>query len=294
MEKLTLTLLILFVIQTLTLGQQEAKTNDGKSVLLYEDGSWLYADSVPLYNIKTTTITKLEIPKTNLKDIIITHTGYSLLYNETHEQANWVAYKLTKKETNKIWERTDKFLTDPKVKTGTADDKDYSGSGYDRGHLAPASDMGWSSTAMAESFYYSNISPQDTSFNRGVWKRTEELVRTWATENKSVYIVTGPVLTNGLTTIGYNKVSVPKYFYKIILDYNEPSIKGIGFIIPNSSSSEPLQQFAVTIDSVEKFTGIDFFPLLTDEQEKIIESNLNIKSWTWKSSQINKRKRKGN
>jgi endonuclease G len=136
---------------------------------------------------------------------------------------------------------------------------------------------------MAESFYYSNMSPQTPSFNRGVWKRLEELARTWAIENNSIYIVTGPVLTTGLNTIGTNKVSVPNYFYKVILDYSEPSIKGIGFIIPNTGSSEPLQKFAVSIDSVEKFTGIDFFPLLADEQEDLIEKTLCIKCWSWKS-----------
>lgn len=216
-------------------------------------------------------------------EYVITHTAYSLSYNEPNEQANWVAYELTSEETNSTVERTDKFIIDSQVKTGTANDKDYAGSGYDRGHLAPAGDMGWSTTAMAESFYYSNMSPQDPGFNRGVWKRTEELVRTWATAYQSVYIVTGPVLTSGFQTIGYNKVAVAKYFYKVILDYNEPGIKGIGFIIPNTGSKESLLSFVVTIDSVEKITGIDFFPLLTDQQENLIECNLNVKAWIWKS-----------
>ncbi len=283
MKKVALLILTVFSFHSLTFGQEEATTETGKKVLLWEDGTWVYADSIPIYNIKATALSKLEIPKTIPKDIIITHTGYTLLYNETHEQSSWIAYELTKEETNKMYERTDKFIPDPKVKTGTATDKDYAGFGYDRGHLAPASDMGWSLTAMAESFYYSNMSPQTPSFNRGVWKRLEELARTWAIENNSIYIVTGPVLTTGLNTIGSNKVSVPNYFYKVILDYSEPSIKGIGFIIPNTGSSESLQQFAVSIDSVEKFTGIDFFPLLADEQEDLIEKTLCIKCWSWKS-----------
>jgi endonuclease G len=281
MKKIILTLFALFAIQTLTFGQVEAKTNDGKNVLLYEDGTWSYADSIPSNNIKATSITKLELPKTNYKEEIITHTGYSLLYNETHEQANWVAYELTKEETNKLFKRTNKFISDSRVKTGTASNKDYEGSGYDRGHLAPASDMGWSSIAMADSFYYSNMSPQTPSFNRGIWKNLEELVRTWAVENNNIYITTGPVLTNELQTIGANKVSVPKYYYKVILDYSEPSIKGIGFILPNAGSKESLPYYAVSIDSVEKLTGIDFFPLLQDEQEDLIEKTLCIKCWSW-------------
>ena len=231
-----------------------------------------------------TPLLRLEIPKTTIKDIIINHAGYSLLFNEICEQANWVAYELTDAETQKVTNRTNKFIPDPLVKTGTADDQDYSRSGYDRGHMAPAADMGWSVTAMEESFYYSNMSPQEPGFNRGIWKRLEELVRTWAVDYQKVYVVTGPVLTVGLNTIGENHVSVPKFYYKVILDYHEPGSKGIGFILPNGSSGEPLQRYAVTIDSVQHFTGIDFFPQLPDMQEKIIESTLTLNSWTWTSS----------
>ena len=107
---------------------------------------------------------------------------------------------------------------------------------------------------------------------------------------KSIYIVTGPVLTHGLKTIGPDHVAVPKYFYKVILEYNASGNKGIGFIIPNMSSREPLQSFAVTIDSVEKVTGIDFFPLLPDPQEKVIESTLNLKGWFWEKPKTTRSK----
>jgi endonuclease G len=236
-------------------------------------------------------IPNLEIPKLKPNETVIKHYAYSLSYNEPNEQANWVAYELTSDETNSTFKRANKFIQDPLVKSGTADDQDYAGSGYDKGHLAPAGDMGWSSTAMKESFYYSNMSPQVPSFNRGVWKRVEELVRKWAKEYKSVYIVTGPVLTSGLKTIGHDRVSVPKYFYKAILEYNSSGIKGIGFIIPNLSSGEPLQSYAVTIDNVEKVTGIDFFPLLPDAIEKTIESKMNAKEWSWGITKRNKSKK---
>jgi len=261
-----------------------SKNKNDNNTSLNENAPSFNNDSVQLNNIKLSKIKKIEIPQTNSQDIIITHTGYSLSYNETHEQSNWVAYELTREETTKLFERTDKFIPDPEVKTETANGKDYYGTVYDRGHLAPAADMGWSSTTMAESFFYSNMSPQTKSFNRGIWKKLEELVRSWAIENDTIYIVTGPVLTSGLQTIGANKVSVPNYFYKVILDYSEPSIKGIGFILPNIGSSAPSQNFAVTIDSVEKFTGIDFFPLLPDKQEELIEKTLCVNCWTWKST----------
>ena len=221
----------------------------------------------------------LEIPKTNPQDTIIFHIGYALLYNEEHEQASWVAYELTKEETINKFKRDNHFMKDPAVKTGTADDADYAKSGYDRGHLAPAADMGWSEKTMKESFYYSNMSPQKPGFNRGIWKKLEEKVRDWAIKNQAIYIVTGPILTPGLSTIGHNQVSIPKYYYKVILDYTEPDIKGIGFILPNESSNLPLHSFAVSIDSVEKFSGLDFFPLLPDSIERFVEKSQCFKCW---------------
>lgn len=290
MKKQILTLITLFLFQTWVFGQQEAKTKDNRTVLLYEDGTWLYADSVPVHTIKSSIINGLEIPKLHSCDKIVTHLGYSLLYNETHEQANWVAYELTKEETKKLFDRTDKFDPDPLVVTGTANDKDYERSGYDRGHLAPAADMGWSLQSVAESFYYSNMSPQVPGFNRGIWKSLEELVRTWAEEDNNIYIVTGPILKDGLQTIGPDKVSVPAYYYKVILDYTQPEIKSIGFILPNAASKEQLQHFAVPVDSVEKLTGIDFFPLLPDNQETVIEKTLCIPCWSWKKEKISGKK----
>jgi endonuclease G, mitochondrial len=237
-------------------------------------------------------IDNLEIPAVGPSDKIIRHTGYTLLFDDRYKLADWVAYELTKEETTKLFDRNNKFVSDPMVKTGAATDKDYAGSGYDKGHLAPAADMEWSETAMEESFYYSNMSPQEPGFNRGIWKKLEELVRTWAIENNAIYIVTGPVLTKGLPAIGPDHVAVPKYFYKVILDYTETDMKGIGFIIRNTSSSEPLQTFSVTIDSVEKFTGLDFFPLLPDDVENIIESRIDLNSWDWDDSKIKNENKK--
>jgi endonuclease G len=275
---------IFTIISTITtaIGQiQNAKTENARIVILYEDGTWIYKDSLTTHHLNVSKINNLEIPKISSKDEIISHTGYSLLYNEAHEQANWVAYELTKEETSKLFERTNKFMPDPLIKTGSARDEDYQGYGYDRGHLAPASDMGYSSITMTESFYYSNMSPQVPSFNRGIWKKLEALVRTWAIENNSIYVVTGPILTKGLETIGPDKVSVPKYYYKVILDYTEPGIKGIGFILPNEGSKENLENFALSIDSVESVTGIDFFNLLENRQENEIEKTLCLNCWSW-------------
>ncbi len=221
----------------------------------------------------------LELPRTTSQDVVIKHTGFTLSYNEQHEQANWVAYQLTAEETDGTEPRYNRFMPDPKVPTGSAVDADYRGSGYDRGHLAPAADMKWSEDAMRESFYFSNMSPQTPGLNRGIWKSLEEQVRRWAAEHGVVYVVTGGVLESGLPTIGKNEVSVPRYYYKVLLDYRAPGLRGIGFIMPNEGADEPLESFAVSIDSVERLTGLDFFHLLPDPIEQQLESSFDFSAW---------------
>lgn len=206
--------------------------------------------------------------------IIVRHFAYTLEYSEKHEQAIWVAYFLTPERTRGIWKRCDHFRADPMIPTGSAEPEDYKGSGYDKGHLAPAADMAWDSTAMCESFYMSNMSPQTPSFNRGVWKRLEDQVRTWAEESDTLWIVTGPVLKESLPSIGTNHVNVPEYFYKVILGVKGTEWEGVGFVLANEGSKKPLDSFAVTIDSVESLTGLDFFPDLPDSLEKLIESSV--------------------
>ena len=224
------------------------------------------------------------LPSYTSQDQIISHTAYTLNYSEPHEQAEWVAYKLTAERVKGTYKRTNNFRPDPTVKTGSAELSDYRKSGYDRGHLAPARSMKWSKTAMSESFYMSNINPQKPGFNRGIWKRLEEQVRTWATDNKEIYIVTGPVLEDNLPTIGGNEVTVPNYHYKVILDYKEPVLKGIGFVLPNEPSRKSLTTYAVTIDSVESLTGIDFFPAMADSVEEVLEAAIEMDQWGLKYS----------
>lgn len=212
---------------------------------------------------------------------LVEFSAFSLAYNEQHEQAAWVAYRLSARDKNKRYERYDRFMADSKVSTGSADPDDYTNSGYDRGHLAPAGDFSTNKQAMKESFYMSNMSPQAPSFNRGIWNKLENQVRDWSEENREVWVVTGPVLLNQkrLKKIGENKVSVPRYYYKVILDVQEPDIKMIGFVLPNKGSSKALSQFTLAVDSIESLTGLDFFPMLPDELEENMESSTNPGRW---------------
>ncbi|HQL69384.1 MAG TPA: DNA/RNA non-specific endonuclease [Bacteroidales bacterium] len=228
-----------------------------------------------------TIITNLEYPELKIGETITKHYAYSLSYNEQHEQANWIAYQYTRAETVKHIERKDKFIIDPHIPTGSADANDYKNSGYDRGHLAPAADMLFDQRAMEESFYFSNMSPQIHAFNNGIWKKLEKQVRDWAEQYDTIYVVTGPVLTPGLPTIGHNKVSVPEYYYKVILKYSPPDIRGIGFIVPVNATNKNLKTYAVSIDSVENFTNINFYYLLIDQVEQKTESNFKPSLWKW-------------
>jgi endonuclease G len=219
-------------------------------------------------------------PAYEANQAIVERPYYTLRYSEEHEQALWVAYMLAADSLKqKTYDRKDDFRVDPRVKTGSADLNDYKGSGFDRGHIAPAADFSYDEFALSQSFYMSNMSPQDPSFNRGIWKKLEEQVRDWAKKDKQIYVVTGPVLNKKFKTIGANKVSVPEYYYKIILDIRQPEIKAIAFLMKNEKSDKALTAFVVTIDSVEKLTGLDFFPSMPDQMENTLEGTLMTSYW---------------
>lgn len=212
---------------------------------------------------------------------VIQHHYYALCYSEAHEQAQWVAYILTRERVEmRRLERPDRFERDTAVTTGSAHWLDYRGSGYDRGHLAPAADMAFDPIANEESFLMSNISPQVRGFNAGIWRELEELTRDWAKANKKLYVVTGPVLERPIERIGKNGVSVPKAFYKVLLDLSEPEQKGIGFLIPNAVSDKPLSEYACSIDSLESVLGLDMFPsLMTEKIERLVEAQVALSQW---------------
>jgi endonuclease G len=212
------------------------------------------------------------------KGQLIHHRHFSLSYVEDYEQAEWVAYELTRDELDAPRvPRQEWFNPDYNVTTRSAFYRDYTGSGFTRGHLAPAADMGFDTLAMRESFYMSNISPQLRQFNNGIWRELEEQVRDWAREHGRLYIITGPVLSGDLQMrIGQNSVVVPELFYKVLLDPDNPSGPSIGFLIPNALSERPLMDHAVTLDEVERQTGLDFFPLFDD---RIEEDTFNKAHW---------------
>lgn len=212
------------------------------------------------------------------ENISITHhTEFSLVYNDSAEQAEWVAYKITPQSLRGEIERTNDFREDTLIREGSASLEDYSGSGYDRGHLAPAGIMKSSHEGMSESFLMSNISPQLPSFNRGVWKRLEEKIRYWSEKNDSLLIITGPILDEPIDTIGPNKVLVPSAYFKTVIAFKGDEIRGIAFLLPHESSSASLYSFATSIDHIETLKEMDFYCNLNIKALETIEKNESIK-----------------
>ena len=211
-------------------------------------------------------------------DVVIDRRGFAVGFSNKHRQPLWVIYKLTAEELQtEPHKRSNRFKHDPLIPR-SAYPKEYTRSGFDRGYLAPAADMAFSKQTMLDSFLMSNMSPQLPGFNRGVWKRLEELVSAIALKEKEIYVVTGAIFppASEAKHLPSGSITIPQAFYKVIYDLTPPQ-KMIGFIIPHRSSDQPLQVFTVSVDEVEKQTGLDFFSKLPDDLEERLEAKLYTK-----------------
>lgn len=204
---------------------------------------------------------------------VIRHLGYTTCWNGSWLEPNWVAYSLTpEKASGEVVRPKRQFEPDPLVHGQTSQHSDYTHSGYDRGHMAPAADMKWSEVAMAESFYLSNICPQLHSLNDGVWKRMENKCHQLA-KNTTVYICSGPIMGERPERIGENGVAVPARFFKVACMQRRGRWQAIGFIVPNADCGGSLFDYACSVDEVEKITGHDFFYQLADSIETAVEAS---------------------
>ena len=219
------------------------------------------------------------ITAAGLPEQIVGYEGMLVSFNKDAHVPNWVAWELTADEVAGTVPRAKDFLVDNSVE-GCALPKDYSYSGYDRGHMAPAGDMKWSAQAMEDSHYLTNICPQDHSINSGRWSTLEKKCRQWAVRDSAIIIICGPVLTDIIpNTIGRSQVSVPERFFKIVLaPYAEPP-RAIGFIMPNHPTPDGLESMATSVDNIEQITGFDFFKCLPYDIENEVESKSNYRLW---------------
>jgi endonuclease G len=222
-----------------------------------------------------------EIPAQAPREQQIAHTLYTLSYSEPYELPSWIAYKLTPEQAKATGTFRDKYIADPLVTTGSAVPKDYKDAPYIMAQLVPVEDMFSSPQAVEESFMMTNIVPQKPAFNRFIWKVNGQLVREWAKEGNTLYILTGPVLTDvPFFTFGDNKVSTPTRYYKVVLDVNGK--RAIGFLFRSNTANGVAKSFAVSVDEVENATGLDFYPSLPDDIENEVEKSTDFSKWNFK------------
>lgn len=223
----------------------------------------------------------LEKPAVDWDDIILNHNGYVTSYNSDACIPEWVAYELTDEESRGTEQRNDRiFKMDPDYRGRQAKREDYSNSGWTKGHMAPARDFAWSSDAMDQTFYLTNICPQSEELNANDWNYLERRVRSWAREFGKVWVVTGPVIgKNKYGTIGERNVVVPDAFFKAVLAPVGTGYSAIGFVMGNDSRRYYLRDCSLSIDRLEDLTGIDFFPQLEDTVEEEVESRYRLSDW---------------
>jgi endonuclease G len=221
------------------------------------------------------------LPEINRDGFLVHHSAMSLFYSPEHEQPWWVVHMILPDIKTGNQGRTNDFRPDSLVKMGTADKNDYLMSGYDRGHLAPSADFRWSKRALSESYLYSNMSPQRPELNREKWADMEDFIRQYVLNSgEPVFVVTGGVLKDSLKHIGIDKkITVPRYYYKIVADLEGDEKKAIAFVMRNGVNTYPVISYAVSVDSVEVLTGLNFFHLLADTLETRIESSFDISQW---------------
>lgn len=200
-------------------------------------------------------------------ETVIPHTGFTVSYSHTTLTPNWSAWDITPDRLeSQVTGRTDFFTTDPDCPAPQAEYRDYSrnGLGLDRGHMAPSADFTWDRTANEQTFYLTNICPQDHALNEGLWLELEQRCRAWAKRYKTtVHVVCGPVYDSDRTYIGNeNKVEVPDAFFKAVLFKEGNTSYAIAFIMPNEplDVQQDIFDYLVPVAAVTRQTGLIPFP----------------------------------
>lgn len=216
---------------------------------------------------------------TDTEDVIVYY-GFTSSYNHSTLVPNWVAWELTAEEVEGELSFKPSFSLDPNLEGRQASREDYSNSGWDKGHMAPRADMKWSELSLVESYYFTNICPQNHNMNAYDWCTVEKLCRKMALKHGVVFVVCGPIFTtNEYGTIGDNKVMVPDYFFKAMLVPSGDSYESIAFVMQNSEERHSLCEYAMTVDSLESILGRDLFMNLDNEVESIVESIVDFGFW---------------
>ena len=202
-------------------------------------------------------------PKILRRSFYTCRIGYAGLYDPAEKTPLWIAERLTKSSFAANAERDQlDFIPDPDIPYGALPvDADYEGSGYDKGHMAPAADFKSSQVAMNATFRFANAIPQTPRSNRGIWKQLEDATREVASRRGEIYVVTGPIYSGSSRIKLKNRVSIPNAIFKILIDPKRTSMTG--FVVPNSTSlGKDFRNYQVKVREIEKLTGLNFNPNL--------------------------------
>lgn len=203
-------------------------------------------------------------------------------YDLQHRQARYVEYHLKAEDLRKSFvKREDRFHADTdlvKQKHPAVGPKDYEHTGFDRGHLAPSGDFEWSAEANDSTFTMANMSPQKPQLNRSAWRGLEEAVRNWACSESELLIVTGPLFDDQTPKLAAG-VTIPKSFFKVVLDLTPPK-KAIGFILEQEDSKiQTYKQRVKTVREIEAVSGINFFKDLPKQEQDSVETKADLSNW---------------
>lgn len=280
------------------------------------------ADSHVGSSVQEDVSTRLEIPKLKGDNFFAPHwvdcggqriMNFALEWNAKLRHATWVAFRWDSLTSVENTSRGGNWQWDPEIPLdqGAVSESDHKNDGFDKGHIMASSDRLYCEDANEQTFYYSNISPQMSTFNQGFWETLESKVRSWGRRTSqgsldTVYVVKGANLNNllidftglvagndgiipvvdseGLSPKG---LAVPAYYYMALLTVKNGMYNSIGFYVPHSEDlpKNPeivdLQKYAVTIDELEAYVDVDFFHNLPDAVEKDVESVVDLDSWNW-------------
>ena len=223
------------------------------------------------------------IPRCKTPLTVLKNDAYWVGYSEEKRSPLWAAYRLTDAMSDeKPPARAESFLPDRRTTAQVTSDQ-YTNSGYDRGHLASSYSIAkcYGATAQLQTFLMSNVVPRRHAFNAGIWKSLEmKEINTLAPRCQSIWIITGPIYPAVITRTLPSGIPVPEAFYKIILDEINGKIRAMAFIIDHDSENDTdLSACLVSINEIEKRTGLDFYMGFPETVQTALESDTNTKIW---------------
>jgi len=224
-------------------------------------------------------------------DKLLVLTDYVVCYDVEKRIPKWVAYKLTKADVTSRT-RKDAFRSDPRLTDDeNAHCSDYKGTGYDRGHSAPNADFNRSAESQADTYYFSNMSPQTKALNEQRWAELEDHVRSWAKSFGTVYVMMGPIFVgNSVRTVPSGRVAIPTEFFKIVVRKGDdgkwtaqtfvlPNGTGAMMQLPSGGVDAYLLSHVTNVDFVKGLTSAEYFPGLTAAERTTLETPTPTSLW---------------